>query len=382
MKILTVAIPNHHFFQWVNQLEGAGYEVFWFDIRDGGPASKKIEWVTQIKGWKLRWDFPYRTGIKARLPSLYNWIQRWNEHSAKTAFAKAYDSIQPDIVHCFEMELAGFPILPIIKNVSVPFVYSSWGSDLYHFAERGVDVQAVKSFLKRVDYLITDCRRDYKIADDLGFSDTYLGVFPGNGGLSIASNYILNQKDRDYILIKGYEDGVGKASIVLDAIEQLDLILLKGFNILIYSGDQLLVNQIKKSSILSSMAIEFYRRDQFINNEILLEKMGRAVVHIGNSISDGMPNALLEAMAMGAFPIQSNPGGATAEVILHSKNGLLIENPLDATGIAQHLREALTDVILRQDAQRYNVNFVKKNYDRTSLQSRIVRLYQDIFEEN
>jgi hypothetical protein len=46
---------------------------------------------------------------------------------------------------------------------------------------------------------------------------------------------------------------------------------------------------------------------------------GQSILHIGNSISDGMPNALLEAMGMGAFPIQSNPGKVSEEVIRRSK---------------------------------------------------------------
>ena len=57
--------------------------------------------------------------------------------------------------------------------------------------------------------------------------------------------------------------------------------------------------------------------------------MGKSGIHIANSISDGMPNALLEAMGMGAFPIQSNPGKVSEEVITHGKNGFLIEDQND-----------------------------------------------------
>jgi hypothetical protein len=56
-------------------------------------------------------------------------------------------------------------------------------------------------------------------------------------------------------------------------------------------------------------------KGEFISNSEVLEIMGQSVLHIGNSISDGMPNALLEAMGMGAFPIQSNPGKVSEEVI-------------------------------------------------------------------
>lgn len=54
--------------------------------------------------------------------------------------------------------------------------------------------------------------------------------------------------------------------------------------------------------------------------------MGKSLIYIGNSDSDGMPNTMLEAIFMGAFPVQSNPGGVTAELIQHGVNGLLIED--------------------------------------------------------
>jgi hypothetical protein len=60
MKILMVSIPNHHF-QWVDQLKDCGYDVIWFDASDGGSHVERINWVNQIKDWKLKWNF--RCGI-------------------------------------------------------------------------------------------------------------------------------------------------------------------------------------------------------------------------------------------------------------------------------------------------------------------------------
>ena len=81
MKILLVSIPNHHFFQWANQLKEAGHEVHWFDITDGAGFSDKINWVTQYAGWKLRWNFPFRHRLKKQFPSLSQPIQNINERS-------------------------------------------------------------------------------------------------------------------------------------------------------------------------------------------------------------------------------------------------------------------------------------------------------------
>lgn len=382
MKILTVAIPNHHFFQWVNQLEGAGYEVFWFDVTDGGPLSPKIPWVTQIKGWKLRWYYPLRTSVKSKLPELYKWIQKRNENDVGSAFARAYQEIQPDIVHCFEMQLAGLPILSVLQNVEVPLIYSSWGSDLFDYKRVGISHKEVKTFLSRTHYLITDCKRDQVIASANGFTGDFLGVFPGNGGIDFDVDNTKLGEDRNTILIKGYEDGVGKASVILEALELLDIDSLIGIQIIIYSADRVLLSQIQSSKRLSEMSIKSYHRQSFIPNTELLKLMGSSILHIANSISDGMPNAMLEAMAMGAFPIQSNPGKATEEVINDGKNGYLIQNPLNAAEIASLIEKGLRNKTLRASAQKYNISFINTYYNRSALQPQIVGLYHHVYNNH
>jgi hypothetical protein len=60
------------------------------------------------------------------------------------------------------------------------------GSDLYDYQNLGLLKQKQFS-LNRVDYLITDCQRDFNIAKNLGFTN-FLGVFSGNGGIEIESD--------------------------------------------------------------------------------------------------------------------------------------------------------------------------------------------------
>ncbi|RMB57421.1 glycosyltransferase [Dokdonia sinensis] len=382
MKILTVAIPNHHFFQWVNQLEHSGHEVFWFDITDGGPPSSKIPWVTQIKGWKLRWDFPLRSSIKSKLPNLYKKLQERNENDVVNAFAKAYQNIQPDIIHCFEMQLAGIPILSVLQEVEVPLIYSSWGSDIYDFKRLGLTKQEVSNFLKRANYLITDCKRDQTIAQENGFKGKFLGVFPGNGGLDLDPAHIKSTTERNTILIKGYDDGVGKASVVLQALELVDKNYFNTYDIVLYSVDRSVEEQIRNSQRLSDLISKVFARNSFVKNTTLLELMGSSSIHVANSLSDGMPNALLEAMGMGAFPIQSNPGKVTEEVIQDGKNGLLIHNPLDVEEIAGLIEKAITDESLRKNAQDFNTQFILKNYNRSILRPQIIDLYKNVYNHS
>lgn len=383
MKILMVAIPNHHFFQWVDQLKDSRYDVVWFDASDGGPKVEKIYWVNQIKGWKLKWDFPLRLLIKQYFPKSYVCSQKYNERDISAVFDKIIERHQPDIVHSFEMRLAGLPILKVMqKHNSIPFVYSSWGSDLFYYPQLGLHEKAVFNFLERVNYLITDCHRDYTIAVANGYKNAFLGVYPGNGGLAIDSTKIQDSELRDTIIIKGYDDGVGMASKVIEAILLVPLTLIQKYSIVVYSADDSVVNQLKNLENFESLKVRIIKRGAFISNSELLAIMGQSIVHIGNSISDGMPNALLEAMGMGAFPIQSNPGRVSEEVISHGVNGFLIENPLDSTEIANWIEKALINNQLREEAQTYNVDFVNKKYNRVYLKTEIVQLYNDIISKS
>ncbi len=376
MKILMIAIPNHHFFQWVSQLKESGYEVFWFDITDGAGFSERINWVQQFNGWKLKWDYPFRYKIKKSFPQLYSLLEKIIVNKVDTVFENLLKKIQPDIVHCFEMKLAGLPILSVIEKNKIPFVYSSWGSDMFNYESLEVRTTPAKSFLKRVDYLITDCNRDFKIAQQLGFTANFLGVFPGNGGIAIEKSFIQSNNTRKTICVKGYEDGVGKALAVIKAIESIPLD--ESIDFLVFSADEIVFDYLKNSEYFKQKKVEVITKNLFIQNKFLLQKLGNCSLYIGNSSSDGMPNSLLEAMGMGVFPIQSNPGKVTEEVITHGVNGFLIEDTNDTKAIANLIKSAIENQELRGKAQEYNVSFIQKNYSREMLQKEIIGLYQNV----
>jgi glycosyltransferase involved in cell wall biosynthesis len=377
MKILMVCIPNHHFFQWVDQLKHSGHDVIWFDASDGGATVERINWVTQIKGWKLRWDFPMRHTFKQCFPKIYAYLQKYNERNLTAVFEKIVQEYQPDIVHSFEMRLAGLPILAVMrKHGSIPFIYSSWGSDLFYYPQLGIAKSTVTSFLERVDYLITDCQRDYSIAFKNGYKNAFLGVYPGNGGIAIDTTKINESPLRDTILIKGYDDGIGMASKVIEALLLVPLDLIQNYCIVVYSADSSIVHQLKNTEYFKSLKVRVVNRGAFISNPELLEMMGQSILHIGNSISDGMPNALLEAMGMGAFPIQSNPGKVSEEVIENRVNGLLITTPLDVQEIANCIEWAILNPAVRAKAQTYNIDLIQKKCNRKALKKEIIDMYE------
>ncbi len=378
-----VSIPNHHFFQWVNQLNGAGHEVYWFDISDSSTKSERTKWLIQIQDWKLRWDFPGRKMLKSKFPKIYTLVQKVNDRKSGDYFIQLLDQIKPDVVHSFAMQLSCVPILEVMKKYpQIKWMYSSWGSDIFLHEQLGITKLQFKDVLQRINYLITDCERDHQIVEQNGFINQFLGVFMGNGGLEINKDFILKSDQRNVFLIKGYEDGIGKALQIIEAIELLPLELFYNLEIIIYSADFRIKEKIESSEYFKDLNVKIYLRGQFISNDLLLQTMGRSILHIANSISDGLPTSGVEAMGMGAFPIQSNPGNVSEEVITHAKNGYLITDPFDIEEIALHIQNALKNKELKEIAKEYNVNFVDQNFNRNHLKKQIIALYENIYKES
>lgn len=379
MKILLVSIPSHHFFQWVCQLENFGYDVYWFDVSGTSKKGEKIKWVDQKVDWKIKWDYPGRMYVKKNASIIYSALQKINEKATHVVFKKYLQKIKPDVVHSFAMQLSCIPILKTMqKYKDVKWIYSSWGSDIFLYQNLGVTTAQFKETLQRVDYLITDCYRDYQISLKNDFKNIFLGVYMANGGLSINKKAILNLTERNVLLIKGYEDGIGQALKILDAIELLPLSIFNELEIIIYSADVGVKARIENSSYFKNLNVNVVLRGQFISNDKLLEIMGRSIIHIANSISDGLPTSAIEAMGMGAFPIQSNPGKVSEEVITHEKNGYLISDPFDINEIATLLEKALKNFELRESAQQYNIKFVDQKYNRSVLKKQIKNMYESI----
>jgi glycosyltransferase involved in cell wall biosynthesis len=380
MKILMVSMPCFHFFRWTEQLQDSGHEIFWFDSTDSGEKVERLNWINQIVRWKLRWDYPGRFFVKKNLPSLYEFIKKFNERDIATIFEQKLIAIQPDIVHSFAMQIACIPILPVmLKHKNKKWMYSSWGSDVFYFEKLNIEEKVMKQTFERVDFLITDCNRDYEIAKTLGFKNQFLGVFPGNGGVDFLFEPIQlpQPKERDTILIKAYNDGIGKGIEIIKAFDSTLISLLVNFKIVLFGADQEIVDYINNSASLQQLNLVIYLKEQPIPNDVLLKIMSESYLYIANSLSDGLPNALLEAMGMGCFPIQSNPGNVMAEVIQHGTNGLLIENPLDINEINNFMLVALRNDNLVAESFQMNVDCVRKRCGRNELKDIVIGLYRE-----
>ena len=227
------------------------------------------------------------------------------------------------------------------KRADIKWLYSCWGNDLYYYQQFPYHLKKIKETLKRVNYLHTDCVRDYILAQKMGFSGKHVGVIPGGTGYKLKelNLYKLPVSKRTIILVKGYEHYLGRGLNIIKALQALQNQLIN-FQVVIFGAHKEVINYTKTNNL----NFRVFDRSALSHDEVM-ELMGKSLLYIGNSISDGMPNTLLEAIVMGAFPIQSNPGYVTEEIIENGKNGLLIN---DAECISD-IEKAVRNVIQNKD---------------------------------
>ena len=384
MKILMVSINSIHFERWTNQLQKSGHEVHWFNVRDGG-HSENLSWVNQIVGWKFKYiDNKSRVFIKKRWPWLYNKLSFFIVNPTDEVFEKTLLKIKPDVVHSFVLYLSCVPILSVMKKYpELKWIYSSWGSDLFYFQNQPKYLKDIKRVLPRVDYMFADCERDVELAKKYGFKGQILGVYPGGGGYPINDYepYILPVNQRKIILVKGYQGRSGRAITVLKALESISD-KLKNHPIVVFGADSEVEDYIIKNSLKNKLDLTVHTISGFLPQIEIIKLMGQSLIYIGNSNSDGIPNTLLEAIIMGAFSIQSNPGGATAEIIEHGKNGFLIEDCHNSMEIENLIIKVLNNNELIKSAFVINQEGVKPNLDRNEISKEVIMKYNSILIED
>lgn len=372
-----VSISAPHFFNWAEQLRDSGHDVYWLDVFDSNSRVDQLKFVEQIIGWRYKWRYPGRYLVKSKFPALNNFINVFNERDLVEVFKTKLQEIKPDVVHSFVMSHAVVPLYKIMKaNPEIKWVYSSWGSDLYFYENKGLAGRNIKKVLPRLDFMFSDCKRDYEIARQNGLIGKFLGVFPGGGGYDFSKSIGFKKPflERNIILIKGYQGKHGRCIEVLKAIQRLEVSLYDK-KIVVFGANKEVFDFAFQNDLWFKDRLKIFSK---ISHFKVLELMGKAFVYIGNSISDGMPNTMLEAIIMEAFPIQSNPGGATEELIEDGKNGFIIQNPENSEEITALIKRAFSNQDLIIEGIHFNNTYIKPNLERERVKKQVLKKYEII----
>ena len=325
----------------------------------------------------LTW--PLRRGSR----SVATLIQNFDHFKQPARLSRLIRSLRPDVIHSLEMQRCGYLTLMSRKQLNShqlpPWIYSSWGSDIFFFGRRSDHQPKIREVLSLCDYFIADCQRDVQLAKDFGLRGEVSGVFPVSGGFDLQQMQQLGSgiptAKRKVIAIKGYqsEDWGGRALNALEALKMIPSQQLEDFEVVIYSAGED-VRQ-RAESLAQGFGIKLSILPRSHSQE-MVRLMGRARVAIGIGLADGTPVSMLEAMIMGALPIQSDTV-SIAEWIHDGENGLLVP-PDQPEVIARAIQRALTDDNLVEQAARINADIAAERLDQDVIQPRVIEIYKKI----
>jgi glycosyltransferase involved in cell wall biosynthesis len=260
---------------------------------------------------------------------------------------------------------------------NVKWIATSWGSDIFYFGRFREHRSKIEALLKNCDLVTCDCNRDVKLIQSMGIeTKAKCRVVHSTGGYNLEEVFKLRRhglaSERRVIMLKGYSGWVYRSLVALRALERCKD-CLKGYTLLIYLAHQ----DVQE-------AAELFRQDTGIHVRIvpyssharMLRLFGHARISIGLSISDGVPNTLLEAMVMGAFPIQSYTSAAN-EWIEDGVTGLLVP-PEDPDVIEKAIRRALIDDDLVNRAAEENWKTAVERLDEATLKKKAIDFYEGV----
>ena len=395
MRILFIAIGQSvHTARWINQIADEGWDLHVFPVEPGTPH-KDLRNVTVHAFYREHWNdsslavhnkgfyWPLPRGI-ARINQLARLIAP-NRATQSARLARTILSLKPDIIHVLEMQSAGYLTLAARARLNgysfPPFIFSCWGNDLYLFGKQPEHATRIRALLSDCDYYIADCARDLPLALEFGFKGESLGVFTTAGGYDLQGMRRFRSpgqtSSRKVIALKGHQTVRGaNALAALQALEMCSDVL-SGFELRVFSASDEIRKALNSVSQIEGLRVTEIRPR--CTHEEILELMGSARIAIGISTSDGSPNAMLEAMVLGAFPVQSDTI-STAEWIQNGVNGFLV-SATEPQSIAAAIRQALTDDELVDRAAQVNEDLVNERLDLNKIKPKVIELYRKVAEQ-
>jgi len=114
----------------------------------------------------------------------------------------------------------------------------------------------------------------------------------------------------------------------------------------------------------------------YVEERVKIKVMNSSDIFILPSYAEGLPIAILEAMAAG-LPVISTPVGSIPEVIKEEVNGYLIEQG-DYYALAERIITLIKDTRLRKKIGINNKEKILREFDMNMLENKLANLYKKI----
>jgi glycosyltransferase involved in cell wall biosynthesis len=274
--------------------------------------------------------------------------------------AALIEELKPDLIHSMEFQHAGYLVLGARDRIAGPlpaWLATNWGSDIYYFGKSPDHALQIRRLCEAIDLYSCECHRDLAMGRQFGYRGPDLPVLPNSGGIDIEQIMPLRDPTppsaRKLIMVKGYDHFAGRAMVALDVLERF-ADQLRDYTIVLFSvgaRPRARAIELAEAGTLNIKVIDWAPHDE------ILRQFGLARLYLGVSISDAISTSVLEAMAMGAFPIQTDTS-CCAEWFIPEKSGFAIPvNNFDV--ICERFERALTDDRLVDEAATVNLDIIK-----------------------
>ena len=291
--------------------------------------------------------------------------------------------IKPDLIHSMEFQHSSYCALAakeLMGNKIFPkWLITNWGSDIYYYQRFPEHLREIKKLLTSANFYSCECKRDVDLAIGLGMTAVAMEVFPNTGGFNLARIQELRNQtkpsNRKKIMVKGYEHFAGRALNALNALLMCRE-LLNGYEVLVFSASKEIYSKVEEMQKFHKIDIKILN---YQTHESMLKHFSEARIYIGVSISDAISTSMLEAMAVGTFPIQTNTS-CCEEWIADGETGFIIE-PDNITSIAEKIKISLIDDSKVNRASELNWLTVKLRLDQNILRAKEIDMYNKILKK-
>ena len=373
--VLVCMVDSIHVARWIAQFDPTEVQFILFPSGPNRIVHPKIlEMITKGKEFDNQITIvPF--GGKLSLP-LWALDRFFGDRIRGLLLSRVLKKTPADFVHALELQHAGYVTLRALadKSITTPFIATNYGSDIYWFQQFPKHKAKIQSILHRADLYSAECQRDYLLAKNLGFEGEELPLGPNAGGVELAGNHFGFQapSKRKTIAIKGYHGWVGRALVALDAVESLQHDL-RDYEIVVYSANLKVARRALQIGKKLGLRVSVHKKNSLSHQEVL-HIFGKARIYVGLSLSDGISTSLLEAMSVGAFPIQTSTSCAD-EWITNDQSGILIRD-ITRDSVSEAILKAINDDDLVDSALSVNRETVKLKASPGALKSSARTFYQ------
>jgi len=295
-----------HFARWLEQFRDEPLEFLLFPSSPHRRLHAKLSDLLVSSSTAKYSLFPF-----TRFAGLPLWIldKVFNNRLRGSLVRSVVKRFGPHFVHVLELQNAGYVALAALekdKPEGVQLIITNYGSDIYWFRQFPKHLSKIKRLLEITDHYACECERDVQIARELGLKGEVKPVRPNAGGFSseILDKKLLPASERKVIAIKGYHGWVGRAHVAIEALKLIQS-SLEDHEIFFYSSNVSTIRLARKCAKETGLNITTYGKGKLSHSQ-MLDLFGRSSIYVGLSESDGISTSLLEAMAMGAVPVQTS----------------------------------------------------------------------------